>query len=583
MIDSSDPSRDLDRFRRRLISAAAGYTLVVILGLWTFHGRAPVVPLEWGALAYFPACGIVLASAYLAHRGAVEVAAQLFVGFLWTGVTAVVVLQGGLLASFNVIGYLTVVIFAGLLGGRRPLAWMAGLTAVACTVVAVLEGRGGLPSPSLATTPFSALLSLLGAISVVGVLISTARREVERSQLRLIESQKLLQSSLHEARTHRATLERDFARLEQLAELCRALSASSEREGIHEVADHLRAMTGAFEVGLAVERGEEMVSLLDPPDPELQRRLRILSGDLRVHGTLLLDRTPGEERSSIFVSVAGQRVRGVMWLRRAERLDAADVSFVSAVASVVAGFLERQLADQAAVESQKLEAVGRLARSVAHDFNNVLTTLRSSTELARDELEDPNAPVRAYLDEIDKAGEHATALVAQLTTMNRREGPELAVVPLAKLTRELAPLLRRLAGNRHPLLLEVARKVGCVRGDGTQLEQILLNLVANARDASRLGGRIWVRVDSNPFSVFLEVQDEGAGMTESVRQRAPEAFFTTKKKGTGLGLATAHDIVASYGGTLRIDSHVGQGTTVRIELPRLVDTASAQPSLDLAR
>ncbi|MEL6186734.1 MAG: ATP-binding protein, partial [Myxococcota bacterium] len=81
----------------------------------------------------------------------------------------------------------------------------------------------------------------------------------------------------------------------------------------------------------------------------------------------------------------------------------------------------------------------------------------------------------------------------------------------------------------------------------------------------------------------LEVQDEGAGMTESVRQRAPEAFFTTKKKGTGLGLATAHDIVASYGGTLRIDSHVGQGTTVRIELPRLVDTASAQPSLDLAR
>lgn len=562
---------------------ATSCTFVLLLTLWALHGVAPQVPVAPGALLYLPASLIVLTATYLAHQGAVGPAARLYISFLWLGVTAAVILQGGLSVSVSVTGYITVVVCAGLLGGRRPLIWTSVFTLAATGLIAVGESSGWLGTPPAPLGTSAAFLSLAGGIAIVSLLILTARREVERSQSRLVDNRRMLQASLQEAREHRSTLERDLLRYEQLAELSRILSVSSQLDWMDEVSDHLRLMTGATEVGLSIERGDEMVSLLDAPDPELESRLRMLSGDLRSHGTMLVDREPGREASSaIFVSVSGRRVHGVMWLRRTEPLGAADVSFVSTVVSVVTGFLDRRRADQIAVEAQKLEAVGRLARSVAHDFNNVLTTLRSSTDLARDEIME-DAPARDLLDEIDKAGQHATALVAQLVSFTRREEAELVAVPAAKLVRELAPLLRRLAGQRHPLLLEIDPDVGRVRGDFTQLEQILLNLVANARDASRLGGRIWVRVTRDRSWVVLEVQDEGVGMTESVRRRAPEAFFTTKKQGTGLGLATAHDIAVDYGGRLSIESRPGDGTKVRIELPRVMERARAQRPLDLAR
>ena len=243
--------------------------------------------------------------------------------------------------------------------------------------------------------------------------------------------------------------------------------------------------------------------------------------------------------------------------------------------------LRRTLEEQLR-QSQKMEAVGQLAGGIAHDFNNLLTAVAGHTELVLLEAQDEDA--RWSLQEIRRATERAAALTRQLLAFSRKQILQPQIIVLEEVVEELAPMLRRLIGEDIELHTRSEPGLGAVRADPGQLQQVIMNLVVNARDAIRNGGTILietenVHVDSGNGEespdlipgtyVVLRVADDGHGMDARTRARIWEPFFTTKEvgKGTGLGLATVHGIIEQSQGHVRVRSEVGQGTTFEIFLP----------------
>ncbi len=255
---------------------------------------------------------------------------------------------------------------------------------------------------------------------------------------------------------------------------------------------------------------------------------------------------------------------------------------------------ERDLLEEQLRQAQKMEAIGQLAGGVAHDFNNLLTTVLASSDMALAQL-DPGAPARDDIEEIRHAAARASALTGQLLALSRKQMVEPRTLDLARVIGETSRLLERLLGEQVWLVTRVTEDLGAVRADRGQVEQVLLNLAVNARDAMPGGGTLTMRASNvvleTPLTtrfmdvppgeyVLLEVQDTGAGMDEATLPRIFEPFFTTKPrgKGTGLGLASVYGIVRQGGGAINVDSTPGQGTTFRIYLPRVSpDTAAEEP------
>jgi hypothetical protein len=234
-------------------------------------------------------------------------------------------------------------------------------------------------------------------------------------------------------------------------------------------------------------------------------------------------------------------------------------------------------------QAQKMEAVGRLAGGIAHDFNNVLTAIFGYTELLIDEFREDD-PRRADVVEIRKSAERAAALTRQLLAFSRKQVMQPRLLNLNEVIRAVEKLLSRLAGDDVLLELQLAPDLVTVRADPGQVEQVLMNLVANARDAMPEGGglRLSTRNEhTGPASAarpglapasyaVLSVADTGTGVPAAVRDQIFEPFFTTKEqgKGTGLGLATVYGIVKQSGGGIYIESEEGQGTTFLVYLPQ---------------
>jgi signal transduction histidine kinase/CheY-like chemotaxis protein len=234
-------------------------------------------------------------------------------------------------------------------------------------------------------------------------------------------------------------------------------------------------------------------------------------------------------------------------------------------------------------QSQKMEAIGRLAGGIAHDFNNLLTAIIGYAELIADRVDDPTTRDEAGL--IRKAGEQAADLTRQLLAFSRKQILQPRVLDLNGLVDEMQKLLRRVIGEKIELRFEPNAADARVRADPTQIEQVLLNLGVNARDAMPRGGILTMRtadafvaeplthetgtVQPGPY-VTLTVQDTGCGMEPEVKARIFEPFFTTKSagKGTGLGLATVYGIVQQSGGSILVSTQVGVGTTFTVFLPR---------------
>jgi len=245
---------------------------------------------------------------------------------------------------------------------------------------------------------------------------------------------------------------------------------------------------------------------------------------------------------------------------------------------------ERARLEQQLQQSQKMEAVGRLAGGVAHDFNNLLTVINGYAELALSET-DCGRAVHQHLVQIRRAGERATELTKQLLTFSRKQVIQPRVLDLSAVVRDAEKMLGRVLGEDVELICRLEEPLGKVRFDPGQAHQVLMNLVVNARDAMPEGGRLTietcnVHLDSRddalpaPASagayVMVAVSDTGVGMAEEVRSHLFEPFFTTKEhgKGTGLGLATVFGIVQQNGGHIRVHSEPGQGTIFRIFLPQ---------------
>ncbi len=232
-------------------------------------------------------------------------------------------------------------------------------------------------------------------------------------------------------------------------------------------------------------------------------------------------------------------------------------------------------------QAQKMEAVGRLAGGVAHDFNNLLTVILGYGQMVRERL-GPDSPCRPDLDEVLRASERAASLSRQLLAFSRKQVLQLRVLDLNAVIAEMEKLLGRVIGEDVRLLSRLDPALGRVRVDPGQIEQVILNLAINARDAMPDGGVLRIEtsnVEADPEGVdafaapqvLLSVSDTGLGMTEDVMARLFEPFFTTKEpgKGTGLGLSTAYGIIAQSGGTIRVRSAPGQGSTFGVYLPRV--------------
>jgi PAS domain S-box-containing protein len=244
-------------------------------------------------------------------------------------------------------------------------------------------------------------------------------------------------------------------------------------------------------------------------------------------------------------------------------------------------------------QSQKMEAVGRLAGGVAHDFNNLLTIILGECDLNLETLE-PDDPILSSLEEIRKAGERAALLTAQLLMFSRKQLFELTTFSLNEIMNGMSSMFQRLLGEDVGVKLRPAPDLGLVTADRGQIEQVLVNLVVNARDAMPQGGTIIIEsanvaLDEDYAAthpevrageyVMLAVSDTGTGMSDEVKKHLFEPFFTTKEqgKGTGLGLATSYGIVRQVGGHLAVYSEVGTGTTMRVYLPL---TAAAGASVE---
>ncbi|MEA2278443.1 MAG: hypothetical protein QOC78_3403 [Solirubrobacteraceae bacterium] len=229
---------------------------------------------------------------------------------------------------------------------------------------------------------------------------------------------------------------------------------------------------------------------------------------------------------------------------------------------------ERAELEHRLAQAQRLESVGQLAGGVAHDFNNLLSVILTCVGFADRELP-ADHPVRDDVEEIGRAADRAAALTRQLLMFSRREVVKPEVLDVGALVRDLERLLNRTLSERIALRIAIGPDVVPVLADRAQLEQVLINLAVNARDAMPDGGTLSIAVMGVGDGVRLTVADDGAGMADDVRDRAFEPFFTTKDpgQGTGLGLATVHGIVTDSGGTVDIESAPGDGTLVTIFLP----------------
>jgi two-component system cell cycle sensor histidine kinase/response regulator CckA len=300
-------------------------------------------------------------------------------------------------------------------------------------------------------------------------------------------------------------------------------------------------------------------------------------------------------RCGISVALAGpDGPRGVLgvYSALARPFTREDVLFVQGVANVVAAAISRKATEEGLLQSQvrlqsvqKMEAIGRLAGGIAHDFNNLVQAIAGYTEILLQRLPEQDG-LRHPALQIKREGDRAAALTRQLLAFSRQQVLQPRVLDLNAVVTNVEQLLRRLIGEDVELETELAAGIGPVRADAAQLEQVLMNLAVNARDAMPEGGTLTIEtrnvalsaadqrevfaIQPGPY-VMLAVTDTGVGMDAETRSRAFEPFFTTKApgQGTGLGLSTVYGIVKQSDGYIWVDSEPGQGTRVRLYLPRV--------------
>jgi two-component system, cell cycle sensor histidine kinase and response regulator CckA len=326
--------------------------------------------------------------------------------------------------------------------------------------------------------------------------------------------------------------------------------------------------------------GEELCQIgrngiMDLSDPRLPEALEERNRTGRFRGELMMVRKdgtkfPGEISSAVFKNRDGA-VRTSMIIR--------DISHRKRDEQEKAT-LQEQLR-----QSQKMEAIGQLAGGIAHDFNNLLTVIQGYAQISLLDLQELD-PLKTNIEEIRKAGKQAADLTRQLLAFSRKQILEIQVLDVNQVFQRLDKMLRRIIGEDIELMSFLSESLGKIKADPGQMEQVIINLAVNARDAMPNGGKLTIETANVELGegyarehvtvepgryVMFSVSDNGVGMTPEVRERVFEPFFTTKEKGkgTGLGLSTVYGIVKQSGGNIWVYSERGQGATFKIYLPRV--------------
>ncbi len=279
-----------------------------------------------------------------------------------------------------------------------------------------------------------------------------------------------------------------------------------------------------------------------------------------------------KDGKSVDVSISSSALRGVS-------------GDFNGVVSVIADITERKQLEEQFRQSQKMEAVGRLAGGIAHDFNNLLTAIIGYSQIALSRLKAED-PMRKDIEEVEKAGQRAATLTSQLLAFSRKQVLQPRILDLNAVVAELNKLLQRVIGEDVELVISLDKSIGFVKADPGQIEQIIMNLAVNSRDALPKGGKLLIEtanvdLDENYADehvdarvgahVMLAISDNGSGMDKETQLQIFEPFFTTKGqgKGTGLGLSTVYGIVKQSGGHVGVYSEPGHGTIIKVYLPRV--------------
>jgi signal transduction histidine kinase/CheY-like chemotaxis protein len=377
----------------------------------------------------------------------------------------------------------------------------------------------------------------------------------------------------------------------------RVISAISGLSNAHAADRHLQQVLDALQVGVSVVDKEGRIVVAntsekqlwgghkawwadtgEPLRPDEWGAARAIQGEFSADEELIVE-TPEGEQKTIRKSAAP------IIDDSGEIIGAVSVSEDVTRAKVVEAARIRQEEEN---RREKMEAIGRLAGGIAHDFNNLLTGILSYSDLIMQELR-PADPMRADVEQIRDAGQRAASLTRQLLAFSRRQVLQPRVLSLNTTVRELEAMLGRLAGPNISLETVLAADLGNALADAASLEQVLVNLVINAREAMPEGGQIRITTANSPPSelspqgyVSLWVSDTGIGMDPATQSHIFEPFFTTKRgtSGTGLGLSTVYGIVEQSGGKITVESAPGQGSSFGIHFPRHVGADEPGPSPD---
>ena len=258
---------------------------------------------------------------------------------------------------------------------------------------------------------------------------------------------------------------------------------------------------------------------------------------------------------------------------------------------IIVDITERRVLEDQLQQAHRMEAVGRLAGGVAHDFNNLLTIIKGYVELALNRV-GAQPELRANIQQIADAAERAVTLVRQLLAFSRKQVLKPKVLDLNSIVLNMDKMVRRLMSETIEMRTRVEKNLGAVRADPGQIEQVILNLIVNARDAMPNGGKLWIETgnvelgsavaqDQGPIKpgpyVMLGITDTGVGISAETLPHIFEPFYTTKEsgRGTGLGLSTVYGIVKQSGGHISVNSELGKGTTFKVYLPRVQDSAAS--------
>ena len=503
----------------------------------------------------------------LSRLGWTRLAAVGYLAGLWLFVTLSLWLFGAF-RSPAASAYAVVALGAALLFGARGAAISTAVIVVSSLVIAVADRRGWLPPAEVPGTAAGLLVFLACLLSLVGMAL-LATGELRRAIADLA-------TEVQERRAAEERLRESEARFRSIIDSS-PMGVHLYRleppdrlvfEGANPAGDRILGFPVNPLAGRTIQ--EAFPGLAGTEVPDRYHQICTEGGSWMSEVTYRDDRFRGVYEVSAFQTAPG--MMAAMFLDVTERRLAEE---------------ERRRLEEQLRQSQKMEAVGRLAGGIAHDFNNLLMVIMGHGELLRRGL-DPGDPRLRKVQHVMGAAERAARLVRQLLAFSRKQVLEPQVVDLNALVSDTARMLRPLLGEDVRVVTRLAPDLGPVRVDPAQIDQVLMNLAVNARDAMPGGGTLFLETanveapagDPAGGQVALVVRDTGQGMDEKTRAQVFEPFFTTKtgSGGTGLGLSMVYGIVQQSGGTIAVESEPGHGSSFRILLPR-AEGAGPSPEL----